>query len=87
MRPNVEFRVELPKTNPHLEKSQIQQKTHGYVQKTALDTKEKKKKKKNKDTLKNCIFFPHKIYLVKFKKLSILCLFEEVNCFFYFLVA
>ena len=35
MRPNVEFRVELRKTNPGLEKSHIQQKTHGYVQKTA----------------------------------------------------
>ena len=84
MRPNVEFRVELPKTNPHLEKSHIQQKTHGYVQKTALDTKEKKKEQRYFEKLH---FFPHKIYLVKFKKLSILCLFEEVNCFFYFLVA
>ena len=38
MRPNVEFRVDLPKTNPDLAKSHLQQKPHGYVQKTALET-------------------------------------------------
>ena len=33
MRPNVKFRVELPKTNPNLAKSHFQQKTRGYTQK------------------------------------------------------
>ena len=38
MRPNVEFQVELPKTNPGLAKSYFQQKTYGFVQKTTPDT-------------------------------------------------
>ena len=33
MRLNVEFRVELPKTNPGLAKSHFQQETRGYAQK------------------------------------------------------
>ena len=33
MRPNVEFRIELPKTNLGLAESYLQQKTRGYVQK------------------------------------------------------
>ena len=33
MRPNVEFRIELPKTNPSLAKSHFQQETCGYAQK------------------------------------------------------
>ena len=33
MRPNVEFRVELPKTNLGLAKPHFQQETHGYAQK------------------------------------------------------
>ena len=37
MRPNVEFQVELPKTNPGLAKSHFQWNTRGYVQKTAPD--------------------------------------------------
>ena len=37
MQPNVEFRVELPKTNPGLAKSHFQQETRGYAQKTAPD--------------------------------------------------
>ena len=37
MRPNVEFRVDLPKTNPDLAKSHLQRKTHGYAQKTTPD--------------------------------------------------
>ena len=36
MRPNVEFRVDLPKTNSGLAKSHLQ-KARGYVQKTAPD--------------------------------------------------
>ena len=35
MPPNVEFQIGLSKTNPGLAKSQLQQKTCGYVQKTA----------------------------------------------------
>ena len=35
MRPNVEFRDELSKTNLGLTKSHLQQKTRGYVQKIA----------------------------------------------------
>ena len=38
MQPNVEFQVELPKTNPGLAKSYFQEETRGYAQKTALDT-------------------------------------------------
>ena len=38
MRSNVEFQVELPKTNLGLAKSYFQQKTRGFAQKTALDT-------------------------------------------------
>ena len=33
MQPNVEFRIELPKTNPGLAKSPLQRKTCGYAQK------------------------------------------------------
>ena len=33
MRPNVEFWIELPKTNPGLAKSPLQQKTHGHAYK------------------------------------------------------
>ena len=35
MLPNVKFWIELPKTNPGLAKSHLQQKTRGYAQKTA----------------------------------------------------
>ena len=38
MRPNVEFRVELPKTNPGLAKSHFQQETRSYAQKPPLTT-------------------------------------------------
>ena len=38
MQPNVEFQVELPKTNPDLAKSHFQEETRDYVQKTAPDT-------------------------------------------------
>ena len=38
MQPNVEFQVELPKTNPGLAKSYFQEETRGYAQKTAPDT-------------------------------------------------
>ena len=37
MRPNVEFRVDLPKTNPGLAKSHLR-KARGYAQKTAPDS-------------------------------------------------
>ena len=37
MWPNVEFRDELPKTNPGLTKSHLQRKTRGYAQKTTPD--------------------------------------------------
>ena len=37
MWPNVEFQVELPKTNAGLAKSHFKQETHGYVQKTTPD--------------------------------------------------
>ena len=33
MRPNVEFQIELTKTNPGLTKSHLQWKTHGHTQK------------------------------------------------------
>ena len=36
MQPNVEFRVELPKTNPGLAKSHLQ-KARGYTHKNAPD--------------------------------------------------
>ena len=36
MRPNVKFRVELPKTNSGLAKSHFQQETRGYAQKLPL---------------------------------------------------
>ena len=38
MRPNVEFRVDLPKTNPGLASKATPPKARGYVQKTAPDT-------------------------------------------------
>ena len=38
MRPNVEFRVELPNTNTSLAKSHFQWKTRGYAQKITPDT-------------------------------------------------
>ena len=37
MWPNVEFRDELPKTNPGLTKSHLQRKTRGYAQKSTPD--------------------------------------------------
>ena len=40
MRPNVEFRDELRKTNPGLTKSHLQRKTRDYAQKTAPNTYE-----------------------------------------------
>ena len=37
MWPNVEFQIELSKTNPGLAELHLQQKTRGYTQKTAPD--------------------------------------------------
>ena len=48
MRPNVEFRIELLKTNSGLAKSTLQQKTHGYTQKKSLQQVLFKKREKNK---------------------------------------
>ena len=42
MWPNVEFRIELHKTNPGLAKSHLQRKTRGYVQKTAPNNSQTK---------------------------------------------
>ena len=49
MRPNVEFRIELLKTNSSLAKSTLQQKTRGYTQKKkSLRQVLFKKREKNK---------------------------------------
>ena len=49
MRPNVEFRIELLKTNSGLAKSTLQQKTRGYTQKKkSLRQVLFKKREKNK---------------------------------------